>query len=51
MVNIYNLLDHRRNSEVPVRPFRSYRVFSEYIRNGKTFPREAANQDGFISAS
>ncbi|KAF1841967.1 uncharacterized protein K460DRAFT_345378 [Cucurbitaria berberidis CBS 394.84] len=47
-VNLFNLIDHRRNPEVQIVHFKSYGAFSRNIRNGNQFPRECAKQDGFI---
>ncbi|KAH7380085.1 hypothetical protein BKA66DRAFT_420202 [Pyrenochaeta sp. MPI-SDFR-AT-0127] len=48
-VNLFNLIDHRRNPDIDIMQFKSYREFSRNIRAGNTFPRDCAKQDGFIS--
>ncbi|CAO2647917.1 Nn.00g088390.m01.CDS01 [Neocucurbitaria sp. VM-36] len=47
-VNLFNLIDHRRNPEVKIVHFKSYGEFSRNVRAGNKFPRECAKQDGFI---
>ncbi|KAH8732578.1 hypothetical protein GQ44DRAFT_697831 [Phaeosphaeriaceae sp. PMI808] len=47
-VNLYNLIDHRRNPDVEVKRFESYGAFSKYTKAGRTFPRAIAKQDGVI---
>lgn len=47
-VNLYNLLDHRRDPNVKIRRFKSHVEFCMYTCKGKMFPRECAKQDGFI---
>ncbi|KAL5115729.1 hypothetical protein ACEQ8H_006337 [Pleosporales sp. CAS-2024a] len=49
LVNLYNVIDHRRNPEVKIVRFKSYRDFVRYTRAGHTFPKECAKQDNFIS--
>ncbi|KAF1920995.1 hypothetical protein BDU57DRAFT_534707 [Ampelomyces quisqualis] len=49
LVNLYNVIDHRRNPDVKVRRFKSYGEFCRYTRAGHVFPRECAKQDGLIS--
>jgi hypothetical protein len=49
LVNLYNVIDHRRNPDVKVLRFKSYGEFCRYTRAGHTFPRECAKQDGLIS--
>lgn len=49
LVNLVNLIDHRLVGEKVVR-FKNYKAFVEYTSNGKTFPREAAKEEGFIRA-
>ncbi|KAH3973261.1 hypothetical protein HBI26_188880 [Parastagonospora nodorum] len=49
MVNLYNVLDHRRNPEVKVLRFRSYGQFVRYTRVGHKFPRECAKGDGLLN--
>jgi hypothetical protein len=49
LVNLYNVIDHRRNpNEVKILRFKSYGEFVRYTRRGRTFPRECAKEDGFI---
>ncbi|KAF2819050.1 hypothetical protein CC86DRAFT_432475 [Ophiobolus disseminans] len=48
MVNLHNLIDHRRNPNTEVRRFKTCSEFSKYTSKGRTFPRECAKQDGFI---
>ncbi|KAF2133312.1 hypothetical protein P153DRAFT_282093 [Dothidotthia symphoricarpi CBS 119687] len=47
-VNLFNVIDHRRNPEFKVKVCGSYAEFVKYTRNGRTFPRACAKQGGFI---
>lgn len=47
-INICNLLDHRRNSDIPLLHFKSRRSFARYTRAGRSFPKEIAKEDGII---
>lgn len=47
-VNLFNLVDHRRNPDLKVLPFQSYREFNRFTKNGQVFPRDCAKQEGFI---
>lgn len=47
-VNLFNLVDHRRNPELKVLPFQSRGEFNKFTRNGHEFPRNCAKQEGFI---
>lgn len=47
-VNLFNLVDHRRNPEFKVLRFQSYGEFNKFTRNGYEFPRVCAKQEGFI---
>jgi hypothetical protein len=49
LVNLYNVIDHRRNPDVKVLRFKSYGEFCRYTRAGHTFPKECAKQDGFMN--
>jgi hypothetical protein len=48
MVNIVNLIDHRRCG-VPIIKFANYTAFREYTAKN-TFPREMAKREGFLRA-
>jgi hypothetical protein len=50
LVNLYNVIDHRRNPDVKIVRFKSYAAFCRHTRAGQTFPRECAKQDGLFSA-
>jgi hypothetical protein len=47
-VNLFNLIDHRRNSAVEIVRFASYRAFIRYTANGRKFPKACAKKDGII---
>ncbi|KAJ4382303.1 hypothetical protein N0V86_002637 [Didymella sp. IMI 355093] len=47
-VNLFNLVDHRRNPELKVLRFQSFSEFNKFTRNGHEFPRNCAKQEGFI---
>ncbi|KAF1932869.1 uncharacterized protein M421DRAFT_251496 [Didymella exigua CBS 183.55] len=47
-VNLFNLVDHRRNPELKVLRFQSYGEFNKFTRNGHKFPLNCAKQEGFI---
>jgi hypothetical protein len=47
-INLFNLVDHRRNPELKVLRFQSYGEFNEFTRKGHEFPRNCAKQEGFI---
>jgi hypothetical protein len=47
-VNLFNLVDHRRNPDLKVLRFQSYREFNKFTRKGHEFPRDCAKQEGFI---
>jgi hypothetical protein len=48
-INLVNLIDHRM-SGVPVRRFASQNEFRAYTLDGRTYPLQAAKEDGFIKA-
>jgi hypothetical protein len=48
LVNLYNVIDHRRNPEIKILRFKSYGEFVRYTRAGRLFPRECARQDNLI---
>jgi hypothetical protein len=48
LVNLYNVIDHRRNPDVKIVRFKSYGEFCRYARNGHKFPKECAKQDNII---
>ncbi|KAI8937147.1 hypothetical protein NX059_006361 [Plenodomus lindquistii] len=48
-VNLWNVIDHRRNPEIPIKHFKSRAQFCKAIRAGNRFPREIAKQDGFVN--
>jgi hypothetical protein len=48
LVNLYNVIDHRRNPDVKILRFKSYGEFVRYTRAGHLFPRKCAKQDKFI---
>ncbi|EFW19781.1 hypothetical protein D8B26_007965 [Coccidioides posadasii str. Silveira] len=49
-VNIFDLIDSRRTG-APIPKFTNVRALRRYTKqSGKIFPREAAKQDGFLSA-
>ncbi|RYN15574.1 hypothetical protein AA0117_g13160 [Alternaria alternata] len=45
-VNLYSLVDHRRNSEISVVCFGSFEEFAQDIARTGTFPRQCAKRDG-----
>ncbi|KAF2633689.1 hypothetical protein BU25DRAFT_381337 [Macroventuria anomochaeta] len=47
-VNLFNLVDHRRNPDLKVLRFQSYGEFNNFTRKGHEFPRNCAKQEGFI---
>ncbi|KAG9206823.1 hypothetical protein G6514_000110 [Epicoccum nigrum] len=47
-VNLFNLVDHRRNPDHQVLRFKSYGEFNKFTRKGNEFPRDCAKQEGFI---
>ncbi|KAL6149764.1 hypothetical protein ACJBU6_11298 [Exserohilum turcicum] len=47
-VNLYTLVDYRRNPDVPLVYFNSYRELVHDIRKTGHFPRQCAKQDGYI---
>ncbi|KAF3002077.1 hypothetical protein E8E13_009464 [Curvularia kusanoi] len=47
-VNLFNLVDHRRNPDLQVLRFKSYGEFNKFTRKGNEFPRDCAKQEGFI---
>jgi hypothetical protein len=47
-INLFNLVDHRRNPELEVLRFQSRGEFNKFTRNGHEFPRNCAKQEGFI---
>ncbi|KAL1606975.1 hypothetical protein SLS59_002677 [Nothophoma quercina] len=47
-VNLFNLVDHRRNPASKVLRFQSYGEFNKFTRKGHEFPRNCAKQEGFI---
>lgn len=47
-VNLFNLVDHRRNPKLEVLRFQSRGEFNKFTRNGHEFPRNCAKQEGFI---
>jgi hypothetical protein len=49
LVNLVNLIDHRLIGEKVIR-FKNYNAFVAYTSNGRTFPREAAKEEGFMKA-
>ncbi|KAL6711227.1 hypothetical protein ACN47E_005758 [Coniothyrium glycines] len=49
-VNLFNLIDHRRNPNVKIIRFQSYGDFCRHVRAGNKFPRNCAKEDGFINA-
>ncbi|KZM27874.1 uncharacterized protein EKO05_0004896 [Ascochyta rabiei] len=49
-VNLFNLIDHRRNPDLKVLRFQSYGEFSKFTKKGHEFPRSCAKQEGFIRA-
>lgn len=46
-VNLFNLVDHRRNPDLQVLRFKSYGEFSKFTRKGNAFPRDCA-KEGFV---
>jgi hypothetical protein len=50
-INIFNIIDHRRNPErFKVKVFPNYQDFCKYTRNGRIYPLNLAKQDTFIKA-
>ncbi|KAL6164261.1 hypothetical protein ACJQWK_09929 [Exserohilum turcicum] len=47
-INLYTLLDHRRNPEIPVVCFDSFKELVHDVRRTGNFPRECAKQDRYI---
>lgn len=47
-VNLFNLVDHRRNPDLKIVRFKSYGEFNNFTRKGHEFPRDCAKQEGFI---
>lgn len=47
-VNLFNLVDHRRNPDLKVLRFQTYGEFNKFTRRGNEFPRDCAKQEGFI---
>jgi hypothetical protein len=48
LVNLYNVIDHRRNPNVKILRFKSYGEFCRYARAGHKFPKECAKQDNVV---
>ncbi|KAF2852962.1 hypothetical protein T440DRAFT_420074, partial [Plenodomus tracheiphilus IPT5] len=48
-VNLWNVIDHRRNPDIPLKHFKSRAQLSKGIRSGNFFPRDIAKHDGFIN--
>ncbi|KAJ4412338.1 hypothetical protein N0V91_000809 [Didymella pomorum] len=49
-VNLFNVVDHRRNPELKILRFQTRGEFNAYTRKGHEFPRNCAKQEGFIKA-
>ncbi|KNG52829.1 hypothetical protein TW65_09348 [Stemphylium lycopersici] len=49
-VNLFNLVDHRRNRSIQVVCFSSFKHLYEDIRNTGKFPRDCAKRDGCMKA-
>ncbi|KAF1947868.1 hypothetical protein EJ02DRAFT_417355 [Clathrospora elynae] len=50
-VNIFNILDHRRNPErYPIKVFETYEKFRKYTVAGRVYPLVRAKQDTFIKS-
>ncbi|KAJ8110609.1 hypothetical protein OPT61_g6591 [Boeremia exigua] len=47
-VNLFDLIDHRRNPGFKVQRFQSHSEFNKFTRNGHEFPRNCAKQKMFI---
>ncbi|KAF1947866.1 hypothetical protein EJ02DRAFT_449343 [Clathrospora elynae] len=47
-VNLFNLINHKRNPEINIVDFKSRHALCRNIRAGKKFPKNCAKQDGFI---
>jgi len=48
-INLWDVVDHRRNPELPITHFKSHAKFYRAICGSNTFPREIAKEDGFIN--
>ncbi|KAF2796379.1 hypothetical protein K505DRAFT_300303 [Melanomma pulvis-pyrius CBS 109.77] len=48
LVNLVNLIDHRRNPAVKLLIFQSFREFQNYTMAGRIFPKRLAKADGFL---
>ncbi|KAF2109620.1 hypothetical protein BDV96DRAFT_691644 [Lophiotrema nucula] len=49
LVNLVNLIDHRRNG-TPLLRFATYSAFRKYTSGGHIFPKDQAKRDGFVKA-
>jgi hypothetical protein len=51
-VNLVNLINHRRNRNVPLRIFPNYHAFRTWTlkKRCRIFPKKAAKEEGFIKA-
>jgi hypothetical protein len=47
-VNLYSLVDHRRNPDVAVRCFDSFKELVHDIGETGSFPRECAKKEGYM---
>ncbi|KAF2189997.1 hypothetical protein K469DRAFT_747283 [Zopfia rhizophila CBS 207.26] len=51
LVNLVNLIDHRRNPDtIPLIEFASFNQFREFTTGGHIFPKKWAKRDGFFKA-
>lgn len=47
-VNLFNLLNHKRDPMIQLRRFKNHGEFVKYTHNRRTFPKDCAKQEGFI---
>jgi hypothetical protein len=47
-VNIFDLIDHKRNPRIELRRFKSYGEFKRYTQAGRVFPKGLAKQGGLV---
>ena len=48
-MNLYSVVDHRRNPDVPVVCFKSFKELVQDIDKTGTFPRQCAKRDRYIN--
>jgi hypothetical protein len=47
-VNIFDLIDQKRNPNIEARRFKSYQEFRQYTCEGHVFPKKLAKQEEIV---